>query len=372
MRTWERLWAIVWKEWLQVFRDPSALLIAFVFPAVMLFLFGYGLSLDATNVRIGVVLEDDAPLARSFYRSLNASRYFDVQYYSSRLEAERALRDEETRAAVVVPNDFSIRVAHGELGAIQILADGAETNLALIVENYLRAAFAKWTSLQMRERGAAGLSSKVDLETKTVYNAAQITRYSLIPGSIAIILAMIGALLTCLVVAREWERGTMEATMATSVGKVEMFVGKMVPYFLLGIAAALGAAALSRYLFDVPFHGSTAAYLLTSGVFLLVATSQGVLISSTCRDQSVAAQIAVVSSFLPNFLLSGVIFEIDAMPKIVQGITYIFPARYYVVCLQTIFMAGDVWPLLLNQIGFMSIIGAVVFIAAVVKTPTRL
>ena len=164
----------------------------------------------------------------------------------------------------------------------------------------------------------------------------------------------------------------MEATLATSVGKFEMFVGKMIPYFLIGIAAAVGSATLARRLFEIPFEGSMSAFLLSSCVFLLVATSQGVLISSTCRDQSVASQIAVLSSFLPNFLLSGVIFEIDAMPKIIQGITYVFPARYFVVCLQTIFMAGDVWPLLMEQIGCMGIIGAVVFILAVVKTPTRL
>ncbi|MBP5621591.1 MAG: ABC transporter permease, partial [Thermoguttaceae bacterium] len=286
--------------------------------------------------------------------------------------AERALRDEIVRAVVVVPNDFSACVERGELGSIQTLVDGGEPNLALLVENYVRAAFVKWTSLRTRETGSTDLSSKIDLETKTTYNPAQITRHSLLPGSIAMILAMIGTLLTCLVVAREWERGTMEATLATSVGKFEMFVGKMIPYFLLGIAAAIGSATLARLLFEIPFEGSVGAFLLSSSVFLLVATSQGVLISSTCRDQSVASQIAVLSSFLPNFLLSGVIFEIDAMPKFIQCVTYVFPARYYVVCLQTIFMTGDVWPLLSNQIGCMAIIGAVVFTAAIVKTPTRL
>lgn len=166
MKKLERLWAIVWKEWLQVFRDPSALLIAFVFPAIMLFLFGYGLSLDSASVRIGVVLEDDSPLARSFYNSLDASKYFDARYYSSRTSAERALRDETVRAVVVVPNDFSIRVESGELGAIQTLADGGEPNLALLVENYVRAAFVKWTSLRAREVGALGLSSKSTLKRR--------------------------------------------------------------------------------------------------------------------------------------------------------------------------------------------------------------
>ncbi len=372
MKRLELLFAIVWKEWLQVFRDPSALLIAFVLPVIMLFLFGYGLSLDATNVRTGVVLEDATPLARSFYNSLDASRYFDARFYANRSEAERGLRDEEVAAIVVVPNDFSKQVERGEMGEIQILTDGGDTNLALIVENYARAAFVKWTSARIRETGATSASSKVDLETKTMYNSAQITRHSLIPGSIAMILAMIGTLLTCLVVAREWERGTMEATLATSVGKFEMFVGKLIPYFLLGMTAAIGSALIARFLFDVPFRGSVAAYLLSSSVFLLVATSLGIFISSVCRDQSLASQVALIVCFLPNFLLSGVIFEIDAMPKVLQWITYLFPARYYVVCLQTIFMAGDVWPLLKGQIGCMGIIGAAFFCAAIIKTPKRL
>ena len=372
MKTVERLGAIVWKEWLQVFRDPSALMIAFVLPAILLFIFGFGLSLDVTDVKTGVVLEDASPLARSFYNSLDASKYIEVKFYAERTEAELAMRDEIIRAVVVVPNDFTQRISQGEIGVVQILTDGGDTNLAFIVENYLRAAFMKWTSLRLRETGEGGLAGKIDLETKTMYNPAQITRHSLIPGSIAMILAIIGTLLTALVVAREWERGTMEATLAASVGKFEMFVGKFIPYFLLGLAAAIGGLFLSKLLFDVPFRGSFAAYLLSSSVFLLVATTQGIFISSICRDQSVASQVAVLSGFLPNFILSGAIFEIDAMPKIIQLVTYIFPARYYVVCLQTIFMAGDVWLLLLTQIGYMCVIGAVVVCAAILKTPKRL
>ncbi|MBR0224818.1 MAG: ABC transporter permease [Thermoguttaceae bacterium] len=372
MKRLERLFAIVWKEWLQVFRDPSALLVAFVLPAVMLFLFGYGLSLDATDVRIGAALEDSSPLARSFYNSLDASKYFSANYYSSRSEAELALRNGEIRAVVVVPNDFSQKVGRGETGTIQILTDGGETNLSLIAENYLTAAFAKWRRAQLYETGSATKSSGVVLETKTLYNTAQISRNSLTPGSMGMILAMIGTLLTCMVVAREWERGTMEATLATSVGRFELFFGKLIPYFLLGLVAALYSALMTRYLFHVPFRGSLLAFIYASSAFLLVATSQGLLISSICRDQNLASQIALLSSFLPNYILSGVIFEIDAMPRILQIITYIFPARYYVVCLQTIFMAGDIWPLLNRQIGCIAIIGAIFFVAAIAKTPRRL
>ena len=371
MKRLERLLAIVWKEWLQVFRDPSALLVAFVLPAIMLFLFGYGLSLDATSVKVGVTLEDSSPVARSFYNSLDASRYFTVKYYATRPEAERGLRDEEVRAIVVVPNDFSQKVESGSAGTIQLLADGGETNLALIVEGYVASAYAKWTALRGLETGVSARAS-VNLVTKTLYNSAQISRNSLVPGSIALVLAMIGSLLTCMVVAREWERGTMEATLASSVGRTELFLGKLTPYFLLGLTAALGSAFFARYVFDVPFRGSIWALLYTSSAFLLVATTQGLLISSVCRDQNLASQVALLSSFLPNYILSGVLFEIDSMPRVLQLITYLFPARYYVVCLQTIFMAGDAWSLLHRQTGCILLVGLVYIVAAIVKTPRRL
>jgi len=371
MKRIERLLAIVWKEWLQVFRDPSALLVAFALPAVMLFLFGYGLSLDATSVKTGIVLEDSSPLARSFYNSLDASRYFAVKFYASRPEAERGLQDEEVRAIIVVPNDFSERVERGGAGAIQLLSDGGETNLALIIEGYVTSAYAKWLALRGAETGTSAVS-RVSLATKTLYNSAQISRNSLVPGSIALVLAMIGSLLTCMVVAREWERGTMEATLASSVGRLELFLGKLTPYFCLGITAAVGSAFFARYVFDVPFRGSLLALIYTSSAFLLVATTQGLLISSACRDQNLASQIALLSSFLPNYILSGVLFEIDSMPRILQFITYLFPARYYVVCLQTIFMAGDAWPLLHRQTGCIMAVGLVYIVAAIIKTPRRL
>ncbi len=372
MKRLERLLAIIGKEWLQVFRDPSALLIAFVLPAIMLFIFGYALSLDTKDIKTGIVLEDSNSLARSFYNALFASPSFDVLYYSNRFSAEKGLQDGTIGAAIVIPNNFSREIEQGNLGVIQVLSDGGDANLALITENYIRAAFINWTTGRLNESGGASIASKLELKTKTLYNSAQISRNSIVPGSIALVLAMIGTLLTCMIVAREWERGTMEATLATSVGKFEMFTGKLIPYFILGLLGALGSLAIARFLFDTPFRGSLLAYLLTSSVFLLGTTSQGLLISSVCRDQSMASQVALLTSFLPNFLLSGVLFEIDAMPKILQLITFVFPARYYVVCMQTIFMAGDVWSVLRPQLGGMGIIGIVIFISAIAKTPKRL
>ena len=166
----ERLTALIWKEWLQVFRDPSALMIAFLLPLIMIFLFGYGLSLDATSVKLGVALEDSSPTARSFFNALDASRYFSARYYTNRADAEAGLCDGDVRAVLVIPNDFSKRVEEGTLGPAQLLVDGADANTALIVENYATAAYAQWSATRLRElRGLDGFS-KINLETRTIYN----------------------------------------------------------------------------------------------------------------------------------------------------------------------------------------------------------
>ena len=370
----ERLLAIIEKEWLQVFRDPSALLVAFALPLIMLFIFGYGLSLDADHVKIGVALEDRSPTARALWIACESTPYLSPIFYEDRGSAEQALTDGDVRAIIVASSDFSQKFESGVAPTVQLITDGSETNLSLIIEAYAQGVYAKFLSNQGYERGlsTSNLASRINVETQMRYNVSRLTRNSITPGSIVLILAMIGSLLTTLVVAREWERGTMEATLSTSVGKFEMIVGKLTPYFLLGLAAACICALVSRYVFGVPFRGSIFAYVLTSSIFLISATSQGLLISTVCRSQTLSSQIALLSSFLPNYIFSGVLFEIDAMPAPIRALTYAFPARYYTVCLQTIFMAGDVWPLLLRMTSYIGLIALVFITATIVKTPTRL
>ena len=370
----ERLWALVWKEWLQVFRDPSAGLVAFVLPMIMLFIFGYGLSLDAKRVKLGITLEDRGAVARAFWDAFAGTEYFDALFYGNRSEAEQALADGDVRAVLVVPTDFSRRFERGEVPSAQLLIDGAEANLSVIIEGYALGVYSKFVERERLERGlgSTALSSAVTVETQMRYNESRMTRNSLVPGSIVLILAMIGTLLTTMVVAREWERGTMEATLATSVGKFEMILGKLIPYFLLGLGAATLCAVIARHAFFVPFRGSAAAYYATSSVFLACATSQGLLISTLCRDQTLASSIALLSSFLPNFIFSGVLFEIDAMPSVLRALTYAFPARYYASCLQTVFMAGDAWSLLLKNMAAMGVIASCLFVATIAATRTSL
>jgi ABC-2 type transport system permease protein len=359
-----RLIALTRKEALQVIRDPAAILIAFVLPIVLLFLFAFAVSLDARNIRLGVVLESDAMEAQSLAAAFGATRYFDVTPARDRREIVPKLTAGDMHGMVVIPQDFDARLDHPSLGPIvQIITDGTQPNTASFVGGYAEGVVATW--LASRENG--GLAP-VRLEPRFWFNPELESRRFLLPGAIAIVMAMIGTLLTALVVAREWERGTMEALMSTPASILEILLGKLVPYFVLGLIATLGCALASVMLFDVPLRGSWPALLLLSCSFLVPALGQGLLISALARNQFVASQVALISGFLPALLLSGFLFEIDSMPIAIRALTHIVAARYFVASLQTVFLAGDVWPQLLPNMLAMLAIGAVFFTITALKT----
>jgi ABC-2 type transport system permease protein len=261
----------------------------------------------------------------------------------------------------VIPETFSARLrTDGAQALVQVIADGAEPNTAAFVQNYARGALQSWLQVrgisEARETGPL-----IELEQRVWYNPSLASRNVLVPGSIAVIMTLIGTLLTALVVSREWERGTMEALMATPIGIIELLVGKLVPYFLLGLVSMAICVALALTLFGVPLRGSFWVLVLATAVFLLAALGQGLLISSAARSQFVASQLAVISGFLPAFLLSGLIFEISSMPLPVQALSHVVQARYFVTVLRTLFLTGDVWPLLLPNLAAMLAIAAVFF-----------
>ena len=359
------------KEALQILRDPSSILIAFVLPLILLFIFGYGISLDAKHVKTAIVLEDHGPVAESFYRTFAATDYIDAIPYHNRAAAEQAIIDGQVRAAIVVPNDFTRQIAGGHSAKVQLLTDGSETNTVTILQNYVLGIVSQWSGHQMRD-GQMQANLAIVAKPRVLFNAELNTRNALIPGSIALIMAIIGIMLTSLVVAREWERGTMEAMLATPVRKTDMLIGKLLTYYLLGIGSMTVCTLIGVFLFGVPFRGSVFALFLTSSVFLCIALVQGYLISTITKNQFLASQASLVIAFVPNYILSGMLFEISSMPLVIRVLTYFFPARYYVTCLQTIFMAGDVWPLLIKNMACMSVIGIVVLAATIIKTPKRL
>jgi len=362
-----RLLALVRKETLQIVRDPSAILIAFVLPVVLLFLFAFAVSLDVRDVKIGVVLESDSPEAQSLAAAFAGTRYFEVTPARDRRDVEPDLIAGHLHGMVVVPQDFDTRLAQPERGPlVQIVTDGTQPNTASFVGGYAEGVVANW--LASRTDEAAAQRPGPTLEPRFWFNPEIESKRFLIPGAIAIVMTMIGTLLTAMVVAREWERGTMEAVMSTPASILEILVGKLLPYFGLGLIATLGCSAAAVFLFDVPLRGSLFALLLLTCSFLMPALGQGLLISAIAKNQFIAAQVALITGFLPALLLSGFIFEIDSMPLVIREFTRVVPARYFVASLQTVFLAGDVWSLFVPSILFMLGIGSVFFTITALKS----
>lgn len=368
-----RLRALIVKEFLQVVRDPSAILIAFVLPLILLFIFGYGVNLDSNKVRIGLVLEGQSPDIASLAKAFTNSRFLDVAIATDRREFQDDLTAGRLRGMVVVPSNFTVKAAQDDQrAAVQVIADGSEPNIAGFVQNYVRGVLRVWLQHQTEDKGGDPAPGVISVESRFWYNPELKSRDFLLPGSIAIIMTLIGSLLTALVIAREWERGTMEAMMTTPVSIAQILLGKLIPYFVLGMGAMFLCVGVAMLYYGVPFRGSLLLLAVFSSVFLLAALGQGLLISSLTKDQFLASQIALMSAFLPAFMLSGFIFEISAMPEPIQLLTYVFAARYYVSGLQTLFLAGNIWLLILFCTAPMAVIALFFFIVTFRKTRKRL
>jgi ABC-2 type transport system permease protein len=340
-----RVGSLVRKETRQIIRDPSSIAIGIVLPVVLILLFGYGLSLDVNHVPVAVVLEDPSPAAADLAASFQLSPYFDVRLMTSMPQAQRLMLARKIDGIVRVRPDFGKQLSVGD-AEVQILVHGVDANYARIIQSYAQGAVGQWAAKQTAQ-GQEGLSGPVVVQNRLWFNEANESRYFLVPGLIVLIMTLIGAFLTSLIVAREWERGTMEALFVTPVRPDEILVGKTIPYFVLGMAGLVLCLLAAKFLFHVPFRGSVAVLSGASMLYLLVALGIGLLISSALKSQFVASQIALLVTFLPALMLSGFLFDLRSMPAVVRIITYMLPARYYVTLLQTIFLAGDIWAVIL-------------------------
>ncbi|MDA8094569.1 MAG: ABC transporter permease [Betaproteobacteria bacterium] len=344
----QRVKHLIRKEFIQIVRDPSAIAIAFVMPVLLLFLFGYGVSLDAKHVPVAVVVDHPTADTSAFVGGLQQSPYFTPTLYPSIHAARQALMQRRAAGILWLRSDFSRKLAQGASAPVAAEVNGVDANNARIVEGYLEGMWQNWLARRAVDQ-ASSRAFPIRADPRIWFNPALRSRDYLVPGLIAVIMTLIGALLTALVVAREWERGTMEALMATPATMGEIIVGKLVPYFLMGIGGMLLSVALAVWLFTVPLVGSFWVMLLLSALFLLAALGMGLLISSAARNQFAAAQIAIIVTFLPAFILSGFIFDIRSMPVPIRLLTHLIAARYFVAILQTIFLAGDIWPILLKN-----------------------
>jgi ABC-2 type transport system permease protein len=363
-----RLRGMIRKESLQILRDPSSIAIAFVLPVILLFLFGYGVSLDAKNIRLALVVEQPDTNTSSLTGAFQQSEYFKPVLYNNIQQAEQSLMQHKVDGIVWLRNDFSRRLLGSGDAPIGVFVNGVDANQGRITKGYIQGVWQSWLLSYARDHGHE-LKMPVTLESRIWFNPAVRSRDFLVPGLIALIMTLTGAMLTSMVVAREWERGTMEALMVTPIRIWEITVGKLLPYFILGMGGMLLTVIMARWVFDVPLRGSLLVLILCSALYMMVALGMGLLISTVARSQFVAGQIALVATFLPAFILSGFIFEISSMPTVVQFITHIVPARYFVAILQTLFMAGDIWPVLLSNSA--ALLFMMVFFLGVARRKTR-
>lgn len=341
-----RLRGLMRKEFLQIVRDPSSIAIAFLMPLFLLLLFGYGVSLDSEHVPVALVVEQPDADTASFTAAFRQSRYLAPSFYADTREAEQALMAGRVHAIVVLRQDFAKRLRQPAGTPIQLIVNGVDANSGRIVAGYVQGAWGTWLAQAAQQRGQR-LDVPVQMEQRVWFNSELRSRNFLVPGLIAVIMTLIGALLTAMVMSREWERGTMEALLVTPLSMREVILGKLLPYFILGMGGLALSVGMALFLFEVPLRGSLWVLLLASALFLLTALGMGLLISTVARSQFVAGLVALIATFLPAFLLSGFIFDIGSMPGVVQLITHVIAARYYVAILHTLFLAGDEWSVIL-------------------------
>lgn len=365
-----RIRSLIVKEFLQVLRDPSSIAIALVLPVFLILLFGYALSLDVKEVPLAVVLEKPSPDSSDVAGAFMGSEYFKVTTVTSMQEATRLMQEREVDGIVRLSWSFPSDLNMGK-AQVQVIVHGVDANRARFIEGYVHGAISLWAA-QRAPGFSEPMTGPVRLQSRMWFNEAVDSHYFLVPGLVVLIMTLTGALLTALVMAREWERGTLESLFVTPVRAGEILLGKTVPYFLLGMVGLLLTAGSGRFLFQVPLRGSLVLLVAVSALYLLVALGLGLLISSATRSQFVASQIALIATFLPALFLSGFIFDLVGVPKAVQIVSYLLPARYYVSALQTIFLAGNVWSIILPDSAVMGLMVLILFGLTLRKTKKRL
>lgn len=362
--------ALVIKEFFQIIRDPSTLIIAFILPFFLLCVYRYSLNLDTNTVAIGIKIEDSHAKVSSLVSAFEHTKYLRVRRFYSRQQMEKELEKGDIRGMIIIPNDFSMRLGRGEEAQIQVITDGSETNTANFVANYPSAVINRWLSQEYKIRGAKKPSVKI--VSRYWYNEELRSNWFVLPGALSVIMTLVGILLTALVVSREWERGTMEALITTKATKLDIVWGKYIPYFCLGMLSMTFCVFCCVVLFQVPFRGSYLIFAFVSGLFLLTLMGQGLMVSTLAKNQFTAAQAALTSGFLPSLMLSGLVYPISSMPRPVRILSNFISARYFVSCSQNLFMAGNIWDIVIPNSIFMIVMSVVFYFFVCRYTAQRL
>ena len=361
-----RLRAVAVKEALQIWRDPLSLTIALLMPFMQMLLLGYGVNLDVMHLPVCTFDREESPMSRDLLAHFRASQYFSVvAAFDNYRDVTKALDRGLCRLAIVVPPDFTEHLAARGGSTVQALADASDDNTANIAIGYAQAVVSGYSQDVMLEAddragSAVALPQPVEVQSRVWFNEDLESRNFIIPGVVALVMALVGAQLTSLTISREWERGTMELLVSTPVTPMELMLGKLLPYFAIGLLDAVFCLAFAVFWFEVPFRGTLLTLFLTTSLFLVVVLGIGYLISTAIRSQVGAAQIGLLVTLLPTTLLSGFAFPIDQMPPAVQAVTYLVFARYYVTILKAVFLKGSGLSDLLFPIMAMTVYAAIV------------
>jgi ABC-2 type transport system permease protein len=359
-----RTWAIFRKELIHIRRDPISLLQVVLLPVVLLLLYGYALTFDIKNVTLAIYDQEHSQLSEDFVNRFRGTEYFKiVRYVNSYNELRDLITAHKVQGGLMISYDFSWSFQTGKTAVVQALVDGTDSNTANIVLGYMQAVASAYNEKllvqRLQSKGAVKAEAPVDVQTRFWFNEDLESRNYIVPGLIAVIMTVVGALLTALTVVRELERGSMEGLMATPLKKTELLLGKLGPYFIIGMLDMAIVMALGKFLFQVPLRGNVLLLIALSALFLIATLGQGLLISVIAENQLQAFQMAMLTTFLPAFLLSGFVFSIYLMPLPLQIASYIVPARYVVTISKGIYLKGVglrvLWPSALMLAGAASL-----------------
>ena len=367
---WRRIWALTRKEARQILRDPSSIAIGIVFPLALILLFGYGLSLDVTKVSVAVIDNDLSSDSAALIGAFQLSPNFVVTVAHSMTDATTLVLNRKVDGILDIPSDFSRRWHRGD-AEVQIVVNGTDANEARIMQAYAQGPVAEWSAAQSQSAASPSVGSVI-VVNRMWFNEANDSHFFLVPGLIVLVMTIIGAFLTAMVVAREWERGTLEALFVTPMTAGEFLTSKFLPYFALGLIGFVLCILAGHFLFHIPLRGSILLLFASSMVYLVVALGIGLLVSTLVKSQFLASQLAMTLTFLPAMMLSGFLYDIRNMPTVIRGITYVLPARYAVTLLQTLYLAGDVGSVIWQNLGILTAMATALMVATRLATRKQL
>lgn len=361
--------ALVRKEFYQISRDPSSILIAFILPLVLLLIYMYGINMDTAKVTFGIKNDDNSPQVQTLISSFDKSKYIKAVRYDDKERMYKDLAASRLNGIMIIPGNFSSELQKNKRPSLLVITDGSEVNTANFVSAYAGSIVNNW----LVSTGAAKKSSAlIQVEPRFWFNQNINSTNFILPGSLSITMSLIGILLSALVIAREWERGTMEALISTKVSRGQIITSKYIAYFTLGMVSMLFSIFMCIVVFKIPFQGNLLVLFGFSSFFLFACLGIGFLISAKLKDQFLASQASLAIGFLPALLLSGLMFPIKSMPWFFQKLTLVLPPRYFVTLIQNEFMCGTIWEIVLKNSLFLAILGGILFVAVYKNIPQKL